>query len=51
MDWIGLDWIGMDWAKCWKNLDGVDWVGLRRTDDVIDGPSRLSKISRVLLRT
>jgi len=54
MDWIGLGWIGLDWVECWKNLDGLDWIGLWRMDDVInfyvtDGPSRLSKMSPVLL--
>jgi len=28
--WIGLDWVGLDWVECWKNLDGLDWIGLRR---------------------
>jgi len=34
MDWIGLDWFGLDWVECWKNLGGLDWIGLRRMDDV-----------------
>ena len=25
-----MDWIGLDWVECWKNLDGLDWIGLRR---------------------
>jgi len=33
--WIGLDWVGLDWAECWKNLDGLDWIGLRRMTNVI----------------
>jgi len=35
MDWTGLGWIGLDWVECWKNLYGLDWIGLRRMDDVI----------------
>ena len=30
-----MDWIGLDWVECWKNLDGLDWIGLRRINDVI----------------
>ena len=44
MDWIGLDWVGLDWVECLKNLDGLDWIGFRRMDDVIlcyiDGASK-----------
>jgi len=24
-----MDWTGLDWVECWKNVDGLDWIGLR----------------------
>jgi len=33
--WIGLDWIGFDWIGSNVGKNWMDWIGLRRMDDVI----------------
>ena len=33
--WIGLDWIGLDWIGSNVGKTWVDWIGLRRINDVI----------------
>jgi len=47
-----MDWIGLDWVECLKNLDGLDWIGLRRMDDVIvrpiDGARKKASLFRLL---